>query len=221
MCGIFGVVARTNTVTPTTLKEASDTLLAFSASRGKASSGIAFYQDDGIDVYKIPSEAAYLIRDPTYANLFRDNKIVNEMHAFIGHTRLVTNGDESFNYNNQPVIKDSIVGVHNGIIVNDAALWDKHPDINRNYDVDTEIILGLIRKELNNGISLDMAVAAVYKEISGTASIALFLEDMPYLVLATNNGSLYFARDSDNAFHAFASEKVFLAKLLNRSEFRP
>ena len=37
--------------------------------------------------------------------------------SLIGQTRLVTNGTK-FLSNNQPIITDNIIGVHNGIIIN-------------------------------------------------------------------------------------------------------
>ncbi len=36
------------------------------------------------------------------------------------------------NTNNQPVVKDGAVGIHNGIIVNDDELWKSFPAIKKN-----------------------------------------------------------------------------------------
>jgi hypothetical protein len=35
--------------------------------------------------------------------------------TLIGHSRLVTDGYENFNYNNQPIVKKDVVGMQNGI----------------------------------------------------------------------------------------------------------
>ena len=37
--------------------------------------------------------------------------------SVIGQTRLVTNGTKFLSKNNQPIITDNIIGVHNGIII--------------------------------------------------------------------------------------------------------
>ncbi len=66
--------------------------------------------------------------------------------TLIGHSRLVTNGAQERNDNNQPVIADGIVAVHNGIITNDAELWQRHPELKREYEVDTEVLLRLVGK---------------------------------------------------------------------------
>ena len=47
----------------------------------------------------------------------------------LGHSRLQTNGQSEINTNNQPVVKDGAVGIHNGIIVNDNDLWNAYPSI--------------------------------------------------------------------------------------------
>ena len=45
--------------------------------------------------------------------------------AVMGHSRLVTNGAQENNQNNQPVVAGDMVGIHNGIIVNDEELWQR------------------------------------------------------------------------------------------------
>ena len=60
----------------------------------------------------------------------------------MGHARMVTNGSAESHENNQPVILDGIVCIHNGIIVNDEQLWAAHPDLQRKYEVDTEVLSG-------------------------------------------------------------------------------
>ena len=71
----------------------------------------------------------------------------------MGHSRLVTNGYEHFNKNNQPVIKNKFVVIHNGIIVNDRKIWQEinlHPD----SELDTELIPVLLDTSIKRGMSL-------------------------------------------------------------------
>ena len=66
----------------------------------------------------------------------------NQLQApvlILGHSRLQTNGQSEINTNNQPVVKDGVVGIHNGIIVNDDKLWKSFPELKKKYDVDTEV----------------------------------------------------------------------------------
>ena len=50
----------------------------------------------------------------------------------MGQTRLVTNGSKFSDQNNQPLITDKIIGVHNGIFVNFEL--DKNAEKTKNYE---------------------------------------------------------------------------------------
>jgi hypothetical protein len=126
--------------------------------------------------------------------------------ATIGHSRLVTNGSQVEHANNQPVAVDGVVGVHNGIIVNEAALYRAHPELRRTGEVDTEVLFGLIRRHANG--SVIGGVRKAFADVEGVANIAMFATELDQLALATNNGSLYYAKHGD--VFAFASEQYIL-----------
>jgi asparagine synthetase B (glutamine-hydrolysing) len=130
----------------------------------------------------------------------------------MGHSRLVTNGSQLNDENNQPVVKDGVIGVHNGIIVNESELWSRYQDIRRTYEIDTEVMLALIRKHLRDCGDISTAVSKTVKEIFGTVAAAFIMDDIDLLVVATNNGSLYVLTDETGLF-AFASEEYFLKQL--------
>ena len=130
----------------------------------------------------------------------------------IGHSRLVTNGSQGVDENNQPIATEHCVGIHNGIVVNDRLLWERHPDISRRYEVDTEIVYRLIDKYRVTMPSLQDAVIATYREIEGEANIA-FINDLDRsLCLASNVGSLHFVNLSHLGIFVFASEKHFVQR---------
>ena len=216
MCGIFGVVRAADArVTDQQVRKVTDDLLCFSSARGKESSGVAVYRADGLSVYKVPHESTRLVRDRTYRSLLAAHEPIR---ALVGHARLVTNGDESNMHNNQPVIKQGLVGVHNGIIVNDRELWQQHPDLERSYDVDTEALLALVRT-YGQQMPYPAALARVLREIRGTASVGILGDDLTSLLLATNNGSLYTM--NRDGVTIFASERSFLRRLLRAHPFLP
>lgn len=211
MCGIFGVVApRRSTLTSAKIKRITDRLFTLSQSRGKESSGIAIASSNTISVCKAQEPASAFIRRPVYREL-----ILSAITPFavIGHARLVTNGPAEHNRNNQPVIKDDIVGIHNGIITNDAALWKKFPSLKQKYEVDTEVLLSMTRYFLRLGLSIPQAIAKVFGKIEGSASIALLFAEQNVLALATNTGSLYFTKDNKQKLLLFASERYILEQL--------
>ena len=136
--------------------------------------------------------------------------------AALGHTRLVTDGGMENHDNNQPVVTGGIVGIHNGIVVNAGELWRKFSDLERHYEVDTEVILALLRRFLDDGESIPQALKRVYAEIYGVANIALLFTERNQIVVATNNGSLYTARRKGGPVFVFASERQILAGFLRR-----
>ncbi len=224
MCGIFGVITNKNSsISSDNCEKIIGRLFELSESRGKEASGIAAFLDNEIRIYKEPLSASVLMQTKNYKNLFNKNRIdslSNKDKSFIaiGHTRLVTNGVLGVNDNNQPIVKDGLVGVHNGIIVNDVDLWKKFPSLKRRYEVDTEVILTLIRKFLNEGMSLIGAVQEAFDLIDGSASVAVLFNDRPIILLATNTGSLYVYRNSIKNIIIFASEKYILKKLISKFE---
>ena len=169
MCGIFGIISNKSD-NFNRLKIAKQ-LFLLSESRGKEASGFAFIKENDIIVHKSPLSASQLIKTKEYKNTFIDNR---EDFAFIAHSRLVTNGYEYDNKNNQPFIKKNIVGIHNGIIVNVDELWLKYGIENKTSDLDSEIIPEILRSKLNSKKNINESLNEFYSEIYGMTNIALF-----------------------------------------------
>ena len=222
MCGIFGLVtSQKSDWYPNKINEVTKNLYRLSESRGKEASGFAFFNNETINVYKQPIPASKLIKSNEFKNIFKDDEIIDsaseKSKVFIGHSRLVTNGALEKNENNQPVVTSGLVGVHNGIIVNDNELWNKFPEIDRKYEVDTEIILSLMRYFYQQSNSIVTSIRKVYDLIYGAASIALLFEDFNNVLLASNNGSLYVYNPKNKNIIIFASELYILKMLLKKS----
>jgi len=207
MCGIFGVITTEKGFNHGKIKKITQNLLKVSESRGKESSGVAVLSKEEIYVLKLAMPAHDLTSSKEFEKLFSTDII-----AAIGHARLVTNGSLEDNRNNQPVIKDGIVGIHNGIVVNVDNLWKAHHDLKRLYEVDTEVILSLVRNFYAQTSNLAEAIRLAFDQIEGAVSIALTFEDVNALAIATNTGSLYLLAEKDIC--VFASEYNFLIKIL-------
>jgi predicted glutamine amidotransferase len=214
MCGIFGLITKNSSyLVNSHLNDFFDCLFKLSESRGKEAAGVAFLSDNQIKIYKKAVPASCFIKDKEYKELF---KRLNDENCFvaIGHARLVTNGSMEINYNNQPVIKDRIVGIHNGIIVNDSEIWRKFPLLKHEYEVDTEAIIALVGMFFKKNKTITKAVKNTFDIIKGSASIAFLFTDKKCLLLATNTGSLYYYFWPQEEFLIFASERNILKKFL-------
>lgn len=218
MCGIFGILTKKeNDYEPAVINKMLKELAFLSMSRGKDSSGIVFrnVMEHRMDVIKGAVAAKELLKSKSYKDLLgsvHKGDSRKEGFAAMGHARLVTNGTQLRDENNQPVVKDGIMAIHNGIVVNVDELWQANPDLNRTYEIDTEVMLALTRNYLNEGLGTARAVASAVNQAFGTVAISMFFADRPEVVLATNNGSLY-TLYNDSDLLLFASEKYFLQKL--------
>ncbi len=226
MCGIFGFIIKPDTKYPVNnIFKSLEKIAIFSESRGKDSSGIAIRKTDEerIDVIKGDIPISQLLK----GNDFK-REINNSLTSYhkgtgfcaFGHSRLVTNGSQLNEENNQPVLKDNMLVIHNGIIVNVDELWEQNQELERSYSIDTEIIPSLICKELKSTTDLAVACSKSFSQLDGTYSVAMMFHDLDQFVLATNNGSLYYITDNEN-FVTFASEGFFLEKLKKESCFAP
>lgn len=223
MCGIFGIIKNNKSKYDSNITKAILKRLALlSESRGKDSSGIAFRNHNcpDIEIVKGDIPVKQLLRNNHYLsmlNRYLDSSTENFL-AF-GHARLVTNGSQLEEVNNQPVVKDNIVCIHNGIITNVDEIWVKNKDIARDFLIDTEIIPSLIRRNLTKTSDVVDAVNSALTQCVGTYSIGLLLSDLDQFLLATNNGSLYYITD-EKSYFIFASEGYMLEELKKDKKFK-
>lgn len=231
MCGIFGFIGDSRTkMTQGDFKRNLHLLFKLSERRGREAAGLVIAYDNKLSIYKQPRKSSAMLKGPSFKR-YVDSCIapafagpsgrLTRPIAVIGHTRLVTNGSQAIAENNQPIRAGRLVGVHNGIITNDMHLADRYPEIKNTSgafsDSDTRVLLGLIEKYYAESGDVTTAVSKVYKEITGSASIALFSQDMPALTLATNTGSLYFFRNDEGGFFVFGSERFIVKEFLRKN----
>ena len=221
MCGIFGVICKKESkYSNKFLRKSLVTLAKLSETRGKDSSGLSTlnHSDNSFHIVKGPIPANQLLtRSKVKSDLdqvFSESNNDKLKLAF-GHARLVTNGTQLEDANNQPVVKDGIICIHNGIVVNVNELWGEHPNLIRENEIDTEVLPSLIRNELNSGSSLEFAIKNTLDKVFGTASVALAFNDLSKFALATNNGSLYVIHNNKDIIY-FASERAMLNGLVKK-----
>ncbi|MHC1784661.1 MAG: hypothetical protein AB9891_18245 [Anaerolineaceae bacterium] len=225
MCGIFGFRISSSQIHEKNTQKLLKDLFLYSESRGKEASGISVIADQEIKVIKSPLPASKLLLRAEFKNLLssffssvRNNDAVNSYFA-IGHSRLVTNGGQQNNSNNQPVISNNMVAIHNGIITNVDELWKSYSFLKRSTELDTEVFLSIFRHLLDNGKSIEAALSDTYTQIEGVASIAIQLADYGLFLLATNNGSVYYLASKEPGIFIFASEKHILNNIAIKHPF--
>jgi glucosamine--fructose-6-phosphate aminotransferase (isomerizing) len=171
MCGIFGII------NPTASMSASLRVLARHAEqRGSDASGLVFHRDGEYHVRRSGSSVRKLVRGFRTAGC----------SMVIGHSRLVTNGEDD----NQPIVRDGVCVLHNGIVVNDQRVWEALRESPRQR-IDTEAIAAIAAKHLREGGDPADIGSAVLNACEGVVACAMLLPSLGKLVLFSNNGSLY------------------------------
>lgn len=191
MCGIFGIISN-NKIQIDDLK-----LLAKHAEqRGKDSSGLLMDSTSGYKLYRADYPITKLLKNEGALNI----------NMVMGHSRLITNGLTD----NQPVLRDGICVLHNGIVVNHESLWDTI-EKRRKLEIDTEIIAAIAADHLENGGQVEGIAARVLSLCEGIVACALAIPKLGKLCLFSNNGSLYSGTKENTLY--FASERYPLVQL--------
>ena len=218
MCGIVGFSSCCKKITENEAKKIVSQLLVLSETRGKEAAGAAIMQHNKLNTIKRALPAAQMVKLSEYEKLFSQEEFnAEKWFSIIGHSRLVTNGTQNEEDNNQPVIKEQTITVHNGIIVNADELWKEHSEIKRASEVDTEIFTALYEEYRKIDTEVG-AVQHVYQDIYGMANTLNMLCDTEQLVAATNNGSLYYCWSCDHKSIVLASEELMLRRLFERNK---
>ena len=220
MCGIFGlqVLRKKNSFL---IKEYVNFLLEKSEERGKDASGIYIKDQQEDFLLKKPINGTKLAQSEEYKYLFK--KILNSTGPLInvlGQCRLATNGKIYIDKFNQPIFDDSIILVHNGIILNDLELLKKHEinfkDINNQSDSFNLVkLISILQKKFNN---YNFVFEKLKKYVAGSYSLAFLEKSTNKIFFITNFGSIYFYNNND--FLIFASEKKTIDIFLKKFKFK-
>lgn len=193
MCGIFGIVGAQPSIADIQV------LAKMAEQRGRDSCGLLAYQNN---VYRV-SRADWPIT--RLLGKWDGGKHL-PTGVVMGHSRLITNGLED----NQPVVRDDVIVLHNGIVVNDEKIWN---DLKRTRQlkIDTEVIAVIVAEHLEGGGVVKDVPERVLSLCKGSVSCAVVLPKLGKLCLFSNNGSLYVGKKGGNLY--FSSEAYPLEKL--------
>jgi glucosamine 6-phosphate synthetase-like amidotransferase/phosphosugar isomerase protein len=198
MCGIAGYSLSARSDLDRTL--AAQALLAGIAERGADAVGYAYRCGAaGVSVRKQRSGASALLEEIA---------IPAEAAQVLLHVRDYTKGHPSIEANNHPVRHGAVVGVHNGIIVNDderfatLGIERAHPQMT----VDSEIIFAVAERSRGT-------TARALERLYGSMATAWLDEQRPELILARGMGRpLWIGLGRDAAFFASTRGALELAE---------
>ena len=174
MCGVYAIFQQKNGL----LKKDVIHLAKTAQARGVDSAGLVFQERERVRVKK---------RDYGSVELIKDTPEYQTSDFIAGHSRLVTN-DVS---NNQPVVKDDLIVIHNGIITNYLEVWASI-GLKPETELDSELIPVLFNHFKQSGLNDDDIVKEIFNVCEGVISAILIEPKANKVYLISNNGSLYY-----------------------------
>src|SRR4051812_25312790 len=195
MCGIAGYSLRPSSSVERTL--AAQSLLAAIAERGADAVGYAYRAPD--EVYPT------VVKQRTPASQLLERVSVPEgANQLLVHVRDYTKGHPSIPANNHPVRHGPVVGIHNGIILNDDELLAPHSCARSEprMTVDSEAIFALAAHSRNEPRALEA--------LAGSMAAAWLDQREPGTLFAAHGVGrpLWLGRGRDEVF--FASNRAAL-----------
>lgn len=188
MCGIAGFSFHSDVTVDRTL--AAQALLAGIAERGADAVGYASRGEGrSIGVAKLRGGASALLEKLS---------VPADARQALIHVRDYTKGHPDLEANNHPIRHGSVVGVHNGIVVNDDALFARYRLARAapGMTVDSEAIFALMELRRHDARALSElrgAMAAAWLDERDATTMYLARGRLRPLWLGRAAGSLYFA----------------------------
>ncbi len=212
MCGIAGYSLGTASHVDRTL--AAQALLAGIAERGADAVGYGYR--------RLGETFTTVVKQRTPASQLLERVLVpGEATQLLVHVRDYTKGHPSIAANNHPVRHGPVVGIHNGIIMNDDELLAGH-DCARpeaRMTVDSEAIFALAAHSRNH--------ARAFEELHGSMAAAWFDEREPDVLFAARGMGrpLWVGRGKTEIFfastrHALEIVEQYVAVKLRKREIR-
>ena len=205
MCGLFGLIDYKNSLAAKQKEKIIKILSVECEFRGTDAAGIAYVENGEIKIYKHPL--------PAHKIKFR---FKSNPSVIMGHTRMTTQGNEKFNYNNHPFYSEKMnfALAHNGVIHNDKKLRKAEKLPQTNIQTDSYIAVQLIE---NKG-TLDLETLKFMAEkVEGSFCFTLLdRENNFYIVKGNNPIAVYDFGD----FYIYASTEEILDKTLKKLKIK-
>ncbi len=176
MCGIVGYVG------PDDVKEILLSGLEKLEYRGYDSAGLALINAEGVHIFKDKGRIEAL------RNIVPKDVKSN---LGIGHTRWATHGvPNRINAHPHQSSSRRFTLVHNGIIENEVYLKTRYLNgVKFESDTDTEVIVALIQKFVDDGESVELAIRHTMSEIQGSYALAILDKEDSNVIYAAKNKS--------------------------------
>lgn len=202
MCALFGWLDYNGKIPHKILTKLTQSLANTAEERGTDASGISYIRNGKVVIYKRPKPAHKLrFRVPVGTT------------AVMGHTRLTTQGNQKFNYNNHPFYGYAGKGfsfAHNGVLYNDAELKKSKNLPNTHIKTDSYVAVQLIEKQGK----LDFeSLKSMAENVCGSFTFTL-LDENNTLYFIKGSSPLYLIHFKKLGLYVYVSTQTIMEKAL-------
>lgn len=203
MCCLFGLMDCRHTLTGPQKSKILSVLSKECEVRGTDATGIAYHAGGKLRIYKRPVPAHKLKLN-----------IPEESAVIMGHTRMTTQGNEKFNFNNHPFLgraeNGSFALAHNGVIYNDASLRKEQKLPLTRIQTDSYVAVQLIEKERTVDF---LSLRKMAEKVNGSFSFTI-LDDQNNLYFVKGDNPLCIYHYKKTGILIYASTSDILNKAL-------
>ena len=208
MCCLFGILDYGQTSNQKQLNKMVAVLSKACEVRGTDATGIAYNYNDRLCIFKRPL--------PAHRMHYR---IPDGVHHIMGHTRMTTQGNERFNYNNHPFSSSdgTFALAHNGVLYNDYRLKITEHLPETKIETDSYVAVQLIEKKR----TLDTnSLKYMAESLEGSFTITVIDKDNNlHFIKGDNPMCIYHFKDM--GIYIYASTEEILLKALGKMQMKP
>lgn len=204
MCALFGWLDYKGLVPKKLLKKLTQALANSAEERGTDASGISYIKNEKVTIYKRPKPAHKLkfnVPDGTV--------------AVMGHTRLTTQGNQKFNYNNHPFpghADKDFAFAHNGVLYNDKNLRKDRNLPDTHIETDSYIAVQLIEKQSK----LDFeSLKSMAEDVEGNFTFTI-LDENNSLHIVKGSSPMFLIHFESLGLYVYASTESIMMNALKK-----
>lgn len=207
MCALFGWLDYKGIVSNKLLKRLTQALANAAEERGTDASGIAYVKDGKITIFKRPKPA----------HKIRFN-VPNGTKAVMGHTRMTTQGNEKFNYNNHPFYGHADIDfafAHNGVLHNDKELKKEKNLPQTKIETDSYVAVQLIEQQKKLDLN---SLKSMAENVQGSFCFTV-LDKNNNLYIVKGSNPMHLIHLEELGIYVYASTKSIMKKALKKAGF--
>lgn len=202
MCALFGWLDYKHIIPYNVLKKLTQALANSAEERGTDAAGISYIKDGKVTIYKRPKPAHKL-----------KFTFPEDTRAVMGHTRLTTQGNQKYNWNNHPFLGKAdkeFAFAHNGVLYNDTLLRKEKKLSPTCIETDSYVAVQLIEKQG----TLDFeSLKSMAEDVQGNFTFTLLDEDNT-LYFVKGSSPMYLIYFEMFGLYVYASTESIMKKAL-------